>query len=69
LNLAQLGTAVSALESHGLITVSFILITAGFLIKGAHRPLPLLMSDAHSVAPTPYQSSSLESWWNWDYTE
>jgi multicomponent Na+:H+ antiporter subunit D len=53
LNLVQLGTAVSALESHGLITVSFILITAGFLIKGAIVPFHCWLPDAHSVAPTP----------------
>ncbi len=53
LNLAQLGRSVFELGSTELVISSFILITAGFLVKGAIVPFHLWLPDAHAVAPTP----------------
>lgn len=52
LNMAQIGKSLG--QTHdGLVVVSFVLITCGFLIKGAVVPFHFWLADAHAVAPTP----------------
>lgn len=52
LNMAQIG---SSLGSHGdaLVLMSFLLMTVGYMVKGAIVPFHLWLADAHAVAPTP----------------
>ncbi|MGH3744370.1 MAG: complex I subunit 5 family protein, partial [Mycobacteriales bacterium] len=53
LGLAQIG---DALDGHGvdaLVTVGFVLIVTGWLVKAALVPFHFWLADAHAVAPTP----------------
>jgi len=52
LNLAQIGESLGSTPD-ALILMAFVLISAGFLIKGAIVPFHLWLADAHAVAPTP----------------
>jgi multicomponent Na+:H+ antiporter subunit D len=52
LNFAQIGQTLGS-KSDALVVVAFVLIAAGFLIKGAILPFHLWLADAHAVAPTP----------------
>ncbi|GAA4518997.1 hypothetical protein GCM10023191_093980 [Actinoallomurus oryzae] len=52
----QLGFAAVGRHLHGhdaLVTVSFVLICTGFLVKAAAVPFHFWLADAHAVAPTP----------------
>jgi multicomponent Na+:H+ antiporter subunit D len=53
LNMAQIGAGVARSGPDRLIVVAFVLIIAGFLIKGAIVPFHFWLADAHAVAPTP----------------
>ena len=53
LNLAQVGEALAARPSDGLVVVAFALITGGFLVKAAIVPFHFWLADAYAVAPTP----------------
>ena len=53
LNFAQIGRALSAGPSDGLVTMAFVLIACGFLIKAAIVPFHFWLADAHAMAPTP----------------
>jgi multicomponent Na+:H+ antiporter subunit D len=53
LNMAQIGAAIARHRPDGLIVTAFVLIIAGFLIKGAIVPFHFWLADAHAVAPTP----------------
>ncbi|GAC1537624.1 MAG: monovalent cation/H+ antiporter subunit D family protein [Acidimicrobiales bacterium] len=53
LNLAQIGRALGTHPADGLVVCAFVLITGGFLIKGAIVPFHFWLADAHAVAPTP----------------
>jgi multicomponent Na+:H+ antiporter subunit D len=53
LNMAQIGTYIGHHRPGGLVTVAFLLIISGFLIKSAIVPFHFWLADAHAVAPTP----------------
>src|SRR5919205_528528 len=53
LNLAQIGRALAGGPADGLVLVSFLLVTAGFLIKAGVVPFHFWLSDAYAVAPAP----------------
>jgi multicomponent Na+:H+ antiporter subunit D len=53
LNLAQVGEALAAEPSDGLVVAAFALITGGFLVKAAIVPFHFWLADAYAVAPTP----------------
>ena len=53
LNMAQIGVYIDHHRPDGLVTVAFLLIISGFLIKGAIVPFHFWLADAHAVAPTP----------------
>ena len=53
LNLAQLGATIGHERPNGLLVVAFLLLTAGFLVKGAIVPFHFWLADAHAVAPAP----------------
>jgi multicomponent Na+:H+ antiporter subunit D len=53
LNLAQVGEALAAQPSDGLVVTAFALITGGFLVKAAIVPFHFWLADAYAVAPTP----------------
>ena len=53
LNLAQVGEALAAKPSDGLVVAAFGLITGGFLVKAAIVPFHFWLADAYAVAPTP----------------
>ena len=53
LNMAQIGAYIGHHRPGGLVTVAFLLIISGFLIKGAIVPFHFWLADAHAVAPTP----------------
>jgi multicomponent Na+:H+ antiporter subunit D len=53
LNMAQIGTYIGRHPPDGLVTVAFLLIIAGLLIKSAIVPFHFWLADAHAVAPTP----------------
>ena len=52
LNMAQIGTYIGRHPPDGLVTVAFLLIIAGLLIKSAIVPFHFWLADAHAVAPT-----------------
>ncbi len=52
LNMAQIGRALGG-HTDGLIITAFVLIMAGFFVKGAVFPFHFWLADAHAVAPTP----------------
>jgi multicomponent Na+:H+ antiporter subunit D len=53
LNMAQIGVAISHHRPGGLVTVAFLLVISGLLIKSAIVPFHFWLADAHAVAPTP----------------
>jgi multicomponent Na+:H+ antiporter subunit D len=53
LNMAQIGRALATAPQDWLVGMAFVLISAGFLTKGALVPFHFWLSDAHAVAPTP----------------
>jgi multicomponent Na+:H+ antiporter subunit D len=53
LNMAQIGTYIGRHPPDGLVTVAFLLVIAGLLIKSAIVPFHFWLADAHAVAPTP----------------
>ena len=53
LNLAQIGRAVEAASTDPAVTMAFVLVMTGLLIKGAIVPFHFWLADAHAVAPSP----------------
>jgi multicomponent Na+:H+ antiporter subunit D len=53
LNMAQIGAHIGRHPPDGLVTVAFVLIISGLLIKSAIVPFHFWLADAHAVAPTP----------------
>jgi multicomponent Na+:H+ antiporter subunit D len=53
LNMAQISRYVSSHPPDGLVTVAFLLIITGLLVKAAIVPFHFWLADAHAVAPTP----------------
>ncbi|HEU5400213.1 MAG TPA: complex I subunit 5 family protein [Terriglobales bacterium] len=52
LNMAQIGRSLGT-HADALVLMSFLLMTVGYMIKGAIVPFHLWLADAHAVAPTP----------------
>jgi multicomponent Na+:H+ antiporter subunit D len=52
LNMAQIGLSLGS-HADALVLMSFLLMTVGYMIKGALVPFHLWLADAHAVAPTP----------------
>ncbi|WP_136526718.1 complex I subunit 5 family protein [Geomonas ferrireducens] len=53
LNLAWIGAALHGKPVTAPVGVAFMLLSVGFLVKGAVFPFHFWLPDAHSVAPTP----------------
>lgn len=53
LNLAQIGRAVEGAPADPAVTMAFVLIMVGLMIKGAIMPFHFWLADAHAVAPSP----------------
>jgi multicomponent Na+:H+ antiporter subunit D len=53
LNMAQISRYVSSHPPDGLVTIAFLLIITGLLVKAAIVPFHFWLADAHAVAPTP----------------
>jgi multicomponent Na+:H+ antiporter subunit D len=53
LNMAQIARSIERHPPDGLVVISFLLIIAGLLVKGAIVPFHFWLADAHAVAPTP----------------
>jgi len=53
LNMAQIGAFIGRHPPDGLVTVAFLLVIAGLLVKSAIVPFHFWLADAHAVAPTP----------------
>jgi len=53
LGLPQLGHALAGHRPDALVLGAFVLVMAGFLVKGAMAPLHFWLADAHAVAPAP----------------
>lgn len=53
LNLAQIGRAVEGAPTDPAVTMAFVLIMVGLMIKGAIMPFHFWLADAHAVAPSP----------------
>jgi multicomponent Na+:H+ antiporter subunit D len=53
LGLPQLGTALSHQPKSALVVAAFVMVTTGFLVKGAMAPFHFWLADAHAVAPSP----------------
>lgn len=53
LNMAQIGHGLEHHPVDGLVTVAFLLIMVGLLVKAAIVPLHFWLADAHAVAPVP----------------
>jgi Proton-conducting membrane transporter len=53
LNMAQIAAYIDRHPPDGLVTVAFLLVIAGLLIKSAIVPFHFWLADAHAVAPTP----------------
>jgi multicomponent Na+:H+ antiporter subunit D len=54
LNLAEIGQRLTFDGKHdGVVVVSFVFITCGFLVKAAVVPFHFWLADAHAVAPAP----------------
>ncbi|HWE79739.1 MAG TPA: proton-conducting transporter membrane subunit [Pseudolabrys sp.] len=53
LNLAQIGRAVEGAPADPAVTMAFVLIMGGLMIKGAIMPFHFWLADAHAVAPSP----------------
>lgn len=52
LNMAQIGSSLGS-HADALVLMSFLLMTVGYMVKGAIVPFHLWLADAHAVAPTP----------------
>lgn len=52
LNMAQIGLSLGR-HADALVLMSFLLMTIGYMVKGAIVPFHLWLADAHAVAPTP----------------
>ncbi|HVV17243.1 MAG TPA: proton-conducting transporter membrane subunit [Polyangia bacterium] len=52
LNFAQIAVALAG-RGDALVTVAFVLLACGFLVKAAVVPFHFWLADAHAVAPTP----------------
>lgn len=52
LNMAQIGAALGQ-HADALVLMSFLLMSVGYMVKGAIVPFHLWLADAHAVAPTP----------------
>lgn len=52
LNMAQIGLSLGK-HADALVLMSFLLMSVGYMIKGAIVPFHLWLADAHAVAPTP----------------
>jgi multicomponent Na+:H+ antiporter subunit D len=53
LNMAQISRYVGGHPPDGLVTIAFLLIITGLLVKAAIVPFHFWLADAHAVAPTP----------------
>jgi multicomponent Na+:H+ antiporter subunit D len=53
LNMAQISRYVSGHPADGLVTIAFLFIITGLLVKAAVVPFHFWLADAHAVAPTP----------------
>jgi len=53
LNMAQISRYVSSHPPDGLVTIAFLLVITGLLVKAAIVPFHFWLADAHAVAPTP----------------
>ena len=53
LGLAQIGTALHGHDPDALVTVAFVLVVTGWLVKAAVVPFHFWLDDAHAVAPAP----------------
>jgi multicomponent Na+:H+ antiporter subunit D len=53
LNMAQISRYVSGHPADGLVTIAFLFIITGLLVKAAIVPFHFWLADAHAVAPTP----------------
>ncbi|MET9080273.1 complex I subunit 5 family protein, partial [Streptomyces sp. NPDC004232] len=53
LGFAQIGVQLARHRADVLLSVAFVLIVTGLLVKAAVVPLHFWLPDAHSVAPTP----------------
>ena len=53
LGLPQLGRLLSHHRPDALVVAAFVLILAGFMVKGAIVPFHFWVADAHAVAPAP----------------
>ncbi len=53
LGLPQLGRLLSQHRPDALVVAAFVLILAGFMVKGAMVPFHFWVADAHAVAPAP----------------
>ena len=53
LGLPQLGRELSHHRPDALVVAAFVLILAGFMVKGALVPFHFWVADAHAVAPAP----------------
>ena len=53
LNLAQIGASLAHHHPDGLVTVGFVLVITGFLVKAAVVPFHFWLADAHATAPVP----------------
>jgi multicomponent Na+:H+ antiporter subunit D len=53
LNMARISRYVSSHPPDGLVTIAFLLVITGLLVKAAIVPFHFWLADAHAVAPTP----------------
>ncbi|HEY3942460.1 MAG TPA: complex I subunit 5 family protein [Acidimicrobiales bacterium] len=53
LGLPQLGRALAHQPRSELLVAAFVMLMAGFLVKGAMAPFHFWLADAHAVAPSP----------------
>lgn len=53
LGLPQLGRALAHQPKSALVVAAFVMLMAGFLVKGAMAPFHFWLADAHAVAPSP----------------
>jgi multicomponent Na+:H+ antiporter subunit D len=53
LNLAQIGRALEGAPADPAVTMAFVLVMAGLMVKAAIMPFHFWLPDAHAVAPSP----------------
>ena len=69
LNMCEVGRTLLTHHPGPLfVSVVFLLLSAGFLVKAAAFPFHFWLADAHAVAPRPSASFCQASWWNWAFT-